>query len=112
LQGSFVNLHDGQLVEQCLTEISELKPENSVFLIGATNTKENIDPGVLRGGRFSENYYLPLPNYGLRKRLVRKFIGATAISQEMPLNNLVALAESPTRSPLAIEAAPASALRT
>jgi transitional endoplasmic reticulum ATPase len=102
MRGSFVNHHDVQLVEQCLIEISNLKPENRVFLIGATNTKENIDPRVLRGGRFSEKFYLPLPNYGLRKRIFRKFIGATALSQELSLNDLTALAEG--LSPADIEA--------
>ena len=46
--------HDVQLVEQFLTEISGLQPENNVFLVGTTNHPENIDPRVLRGGRFSE----------------------------------------------------------
>jgi hypothetical protein len=36
---------------------------------------------------------LPFPNYGLRKRLFRKFVGVTAISQELWLNDLAALAE-------------------
>ena len=41
--------HDVQLVEQFLTEISSLQPENNVFLVGTTNHPENIDPRVLRG---------------------------------------------------------------
>jgi transitional endoplasmic reticulum ATPase len=44
--------HDVQLVEQFLIEISGLQPENNVFLVGTTNFPENIDPRVLRGGRF------------------------------------------------------------
>ena len=53
--------HDVQLVEQFLTEISSLQPENNVFLVGTTNHPENIDPRVLRGGRFSEKLLIPPP---------------------------------------------------
>ena len=53
--------HDIQLVEQFLTEISGLQPENNVFLVGTTNHPENIDPRVLRGGRFSEKIQIQLP---------------------------------------------------
>src|SRR5208282_1475203 len=54
--------HDVQLVEQFLTEISNLQPENNVFLVGTTNNPENIDTRVLRGGRFSEKMYIPSPD--------------------------------------------------
>jgi len=54
--------HDVQLVEQFLMEISNLQPENNVFLVGTTNHPENIDPRVLRGGRFSEKIYIPSPD--------------------------------------------------
>ena len=46
--------HDVQLVEQALIEISALKPEHNVFLIGTTNYLQRVDPRILRGGRFSE----------------------------------------------------------
>jgi len=44
---------------QFLTEIGDLKPENNVFLIRTGNHAENIDPRVLRGGRFSEKIQIP-----------------------------------------------------
>jgi len=54
--------HDIQLVEQFLTEISALRPENNVLLVGTTNYPDNIDARVLRGGRFSEKIQIPLPD--------------------------------------------------
>ena len=44
--GALLNQHDVQLVEQCLTEISNLSPQNDVFLIGTTNHLDRIDPRV------------------------------------------------------------------
>jgi transitional endoplasmic reticulum ATPase len=54
--------HDVQLVEQFLTETDGLHPENNLFLVGTTNRPENIDPRVLRGGRFSEKIQIGLPD--------------------------------------------------
>jgi transitional endoplasmic reticulum ATPase len=62
--------HDVQLVEQFLTEISGLQPENNVFLVGTTNHPENIDPRLLRGGRFSEKILIPPPDTALSVQLL------------------------------------------
>ncbi len=66
--------HDIQLVEQFLTEISGLQPENNVFLVGTTNHPENIDPRVLRGGRFSEKIQIRLPDADQRAQLLSVYL--------------------------------------
>lgn len=66
--------HDVQLVEQFLTEISNLQPDNHVFLVGTTNHPENIDPRVLRGGRFSEKLHIPLPDAQQRTQLLTRYL--------------------------------------
>ena len=66
--------HDVQLVEQFLTEISSLQSENNVFLVGTTNHPENIDPRVLRGGRFSEKILIPSPETAQRVRLLGLYL--------------------------------------
>ena len=66
--------HDVQLVEQFLTEISSLQTENNVFLVGTTNHPENIDPRVLRGGRFSEKLLIPPPETAQRVQLLGLYL--------------------------------------
>jgi transitional endoplasmic reticulum ATPase len=66
--------HDIQLVEQFLTEISSLQPENNIFLVGTTNHPENIDPRVLRGGRFSEKLQIQLPDADQRAQLLNRYL--------------------------------------
>ena len=66
--------HDIQLVEQFLTEISSLQPENNVFLVGTTNHPENIDPRVLRGGRFSEKIRIEPPGTEQRAQLISLYL--------------------------------------
>jgi transitional endoplasmic reticulum ATPase len=68
--------HDIQVVEQARSLISELEPHHNVFLIGATNRLDGIDPAILRGGRFSEKIEIGLPDEaGCRRLLARHLTG-------------------------------------
>jgi len=73
-----VGQHDVQVVEQFMIEISNLQPEHNVLLVGTTNHVENIDPRVLRGGRFSEKIDIGIPGpEGLRRLLGRYLAGVS-----------------------------------
>jgi transitional endoplasmic reticulum ATPase len=77
--------HDIQLVEQFLTEISSLEADNNVFLIGTTNHAENIDPRVLRGGRFSEKIEIAPPHTAQRVQLLSLYLNGTRLEAELGL---------------------------
>jgi transitional endoplasmic reticulum ATPase len=77
----YLGQHDIQLVEQFLIEISGLQPENNVFLVGTTNYPKNIDPRVLRGGRFSEKFLIPLPDAQQRTELLTRYLKGTRLEQ-------------------------------
>lgn len=70
----FAAQHDIQVVEQFLTEISGLQPENNVFLVGTTNRPEDIDSRVLRGGRFSEKISILAPETAQRIQLLGGYL--------------------------------------
>jgi transitional endoplasmic reticulum ATPase len=80
--------HDIQLVEQFLTEIGGLQPENNVFLVGTTNHPENIDPRVLRGGRFSEKIQIPLPDTDQRTQLLNRYLQGTRLVPGLTTNDI------------------------
>jgi transitional endoplasmic reticulum ATPase len=80
--------HDIQVVEQFLTEISELKSQNEVFLIGTTNHPENVDSRVLRGGRFSEKIVIPLPRAEQRVQLLRNFLNGTRLESGISVEGI------------------------
>jgi len=82
--------HDIQVVEQFLTEISELKSQNEVFLIGTTNHPENIDSRVLRGGRFSEKIAIPLPRVEQRVQLLKIFLNGTRLDTGLGIDEIAA----------------------
>jgi transitional endoplasmic reticulum ATPase len=80
--------HDIQLVEQFLTEISGLQPENNVFLVGTTNHPENIDPRVLRGGRFSEKIQIQLPDADQRTQLLSLYLKSARLEPGLTIGDI------------------------
>ena len=80
--------HDIQLVEQFLTEIGSLQPENNVFLVGTTNHPANIDPRVLRGGRFSEKILIPLPEAPQRMQLLERYLKGVQLEGGLTLEEI------------------------
>jgi transitional endoplasmic reticulum ATPase len=59
-RGEF-QVHDTQ-VNQLLAEIDGLGGQRGVFVIGATNRPDQLDPALLRGGRLSRTIVLGLPD--------------------------------------------------
>lgn len=51
-----------RIVNQLLTEMDGLEERKDVFIMGATNRVDMIDPAVLRPGRFDKTLYVGLPN--------------------------------------------------
>ncbi len=90
-----IGQHDVQLVEQALIEISALKPEHNVFLVGTTNYPDRIDPRILRGGRFSEKVEIGVPDAAGYRRLITRYLGkarlADGLTPEMIIDRVQGL---------------------
>jgi transitional endoplasmic reticulum ATPase len=84
----YIGQHDRQVVDQFLTEISKLEPEHNVFLVGTTNHIENIDPRVLRGGRFSEKLDIGLPGPDRLRQLLRKYLADVRLEPGLRLEDI------------------------
>jgi transitional endoplasmic reticulum ATPase len=63
------DIHDRQLT-QLLAEIDGLGSRPGVFVIGATNRPDMLDPAITRGGRLSRTVVVPLPNYEARLSII------------------------------------------
>jgi transitional endoplasmic reticulum ATPase len=57
--------HDSH-VNQLLAEIDGISGQRGVFVIGATNRPDQLDPALLRGGRLSRTIILGLPDEAAR----------------------------------------------
>ena len=55
------NGEDRKTLNALLTEMDGFKTSESIIVIGATNRIEDLDPALVRPGRFSNKYCIPLP---------------------------------------------------
>lgn len=105
----YLNQHYIQIVEQFLIEISNLQPEHNVFLVGTTNHPENIDPRILRGGRFSEKLEITPPGPREVRRLLDKLLTGIELEPKAGRDYLTAWLHGTT--PANLEAMIATAKR-
>jgi transitional endoplasmic reticulum ATPase len=62
--------HDSQ-VNQLLAEIDGVTGQRGVFIVGATNRPDQLDPALLRGGRLSRTIVLAVPDEEGRLAMLR-----------------------------------------
>ncbi len=55
-----------RVINQILTEIDGVSSKKSVFVIGATNRPDILDPAITRPGRLDQLIYIPLPDEASR----------------------------------------------
>jgi transitional endoplasmic reticulum ATPase len=54
-----------------------------VLFLGATNVPWQLDPAVLRPGRFDEKIYIPLPDLPARERLLELYLGKRPVGDDV-----------------------------
>merc|ERR1719240_2412148 len=62
--------------------------KKSVFIIGATNRPDIIDPAVLRPGRLDQLIYIPLPDEGSRVNILKSVTRKSPVAEDVDLNYL------------------------
>ena len=68
------NGEDLKGLTQLLTELDGFDTTDDVFLIGATNTLDLLDPAILRSGRFDKKIKILTPNEENRKEMFELYI--------------------------------------
>ena len=64
-----VAIHSDKVVNQFLQEMDGLTANSRVFIVGATNRPDMLDPAVRRGGRLSREIEIPIPDLDARVEL-------------------------------------------
>merc|ERR1719399_213443 len=59
--------------------------KKSVFIIGATNRPDIIDPAVLRPGRLDQLIYIPLPDEGSRVNILKSVLRKSPVAPDVDL---------------------------
>jgi len=57
-----------------------------ILLMGATNVPWQLDPAMLRPGRFDEKVYIPLPDLPARRKMLEIYMSKRPIAQDVDLD--------------------------
>uniref|UniRef100_A0A1I7UG09 vesicle-fusing ATPase n=2 Tax=Caenorhabditis tropicalis TaxID=1561998 RepID=A0A1I7UG09_9PELO len=77
-----------RVINQVLTEMDGMNAKKNVFIIGATNRPDIIDPAVLRPGRLDQLIYIPLPDEASRLQILKASLRKTPLSKDLDLTFL------------------------
>ncbi|KAK7677398.1 AAA ATPase cdc48 [Cerrena zonata] len=77
-----------RVVNQLLTEMDGMNAKKNVFVIGATNRPDQIDPALLRPGRLDQLIYVPLPDEVARLSIMEAQLRNTPLEPGLDLKEI------------------------
>uniref|UniRef100_A0A5S6QAD7 vesicle-fusing ATPase n=1 Tax=Trichuris muris TaxID=70415 RepID=A0A5S6QAD7_TRIMR len=77
-----------RVINQILTEMDGMTSKKNVFIIGATNRPDIIDPAILRPGRLDQLIYIPLPDEKSRAAILKAALRKTPLAKDVDLTFL------------------------
>jgi transitional endoplasmic reticulum ATPase len=77
-----------RVVNQLLTEMDGMNAKKNVFVIGATNRPDQIDPALLRPGRLDQLIYVPLPDEVARLSILEAQLRNTPLEPGLDLKEI------------------------
>jgi transitional endoplasmic reticulum ATPase len=79
-----------RVINQLLTEMDGIGAKKNVFVIGATNRPDILDPAIMRPGRLDQLMYIPMPDYESRLSILRANLRKTPIHKDVDLEFIAA----------------------
>uniref|UniRef100_A0A0E0LUY6 AAA+ ATPase domain-containing protein n=1 Tax=Oryza punctata TaxID=4537 RepID=A0A0E0LUY6_ORYPU len=79
-----------RVLNQLLTEMDGINVKKTVFVIGATNRPDIIDPAMLRPGCLDQLIYIPLPDTSSRLEIFRANLRKAPMSRHVDLPAMAA----------------------
>lgn len=80
-------------MNQLLTEMDGMEAKKTVFIIGATNRPDIIDPALMRPGRLDQLMYIPLPDRPGRAGVFKAVLRKSPVAKDVDLDFLAAKTE-------------------
>ncbi|XP_072240562.1 transitional endoplasmic reticulum ATPase [Leuresthes tenuis] len=82
-----------RVINQILTEMDGMSDKKNVFIIGATNRPDIIDPAILRPGRLDQLIYIPLPDKPSRTAILKANLRKSPVARNVDLEFLSGITE-------------------
>lgn len=77
-----------RVINQILTEIDGVGMKKNVFVIGATNRPDVLDPAIMRPGRLDQLVYIPLPDEISRVQIFKAALKKSPVAEDVSLEAL------------------------
>jgi transitional endoplasmic reticulum ATPase len=88
-----INQYSDKVVNQFLHEMDGLVRNRRIFVVGATNRRDMLDPALLRGGRLSREIEIPLPDLPSRRALFALSTRSAKLADDVDVDELAAQTE-------------------
>jgi transitional endoplasmic reticulum ATPase len=77
-----------RVINQILSEIDGMGSGKTLFIIGATNRPDILDPGIMRPGRLDQLIYIPLPDLESRVSIFKANLRKSPIGEDVDIRQL------------------------
>jgi len=77
-----------RVMNQMLTEMDGVGSKKNVFIIGATNRPDIIDPALMRPGRLDQLVYIPLPDHASRLDILKSALRKSPLAKDVSLDEM------------------------
>merc|ERR1719343_1375330 len=77
-----------RVINQILSEIDGMGSGKTLFIIGATNRPDILDPGIMRPGRLDQLIYIPLPDRESRISIFKANLRKSPIGDDISIEQL------------------------
>lgn len=82
-----------RVVNQLLTEMDGMEAKKNIFIIGATNRPDIIDPALMRPGRLDQLIYIPLGDLEARASIFKAVLRKSPVAKDVDLHFLATKTE-------------------
>lgn len=82
-----------RVINQILSEIDGMGSGKTLFIIGATNRPDILDPGIMRPGRLDQLIYIPLPDHDSRVSIFKANLRKSPVAEDVQFKQLADVTE-------------------
>merc|ERR1712176_1504406 len=82
-----------RVINQILSEIDGMGSGKTLFIIGATNRPDILDPGIMRPGRLDQLIYIPLPDKDSRISIFKANLRKSPVADDVNMELLAGVTE-------------------